>query len=342
MIKITKGKLKSLEAVSNKEGVITAAAMDQRGSLQKSIAKARGVAENQITQREMEEFKIEVTRALTPHASAILLDPEFGLPAAKQRAAGCGLLLAYERTGYDNTVPGRVPALLEGWTTKRIRENGGDCVKLLLYYTQYEDAKVNQIKKDFIQKVGEECAKEDIAFFLEPVGYDPKGGEAKDVEYAKLKPGIVIDYSQEFSKDVYGVDVLKVEVPVNLKYTEGSKSYGGEKAYTWNEALKFYRDAADASKKPFIYLSAGVSNTEFLENLDAACQAGTGFAGVLCGRATWKEGIPAFAKGGAKALAAWLQDEGLKNIAALNKMLKTTAQPWYAKYGGREKVAVCC
>lgn len=339
MVKISKGKLKSLEAVSNQEGVITAAAMDQRGSLQKSIAKARGVDEKAIPKKDMEDFKIEVVKALTPHASAFLLDPEFGLPAAKHLRPGCGLLLAYERTGYDNNLPGRVPALLEGWSVKKLKENGANCVKLLLYYTKYEDAKTNQIKKDFIKKVGAECKQEDIAFFLEPVGYDVKGGEAKDVEYAKLKPGIVIDYTEIFSQPEYGVDVLKVEVPVNLKYTEGSKSYKGEKAYDWKQAIKYYNEAANASRVPFIYLSAGVSNAEFLENLEAAAEANTGFAGVLCGRATWADGMGVFAKGGAPALASWLQGEGLANIGALNKLLKTTAKPWHAKYGGREKVA---
>lgn len=337
-MKISKGKLKSLESVSNQEGVITAAAMDQRGSLQKSIAKARGVDEKQIPRKDMEDFKIEVVKALTPHASAFLLDPEFGLPASKHLRPGCGLLLAYERTGYDDTMPGRVPALLEGWNVQKLKENGANCVKLLLYYTKFEDAKINQIKKDFIKKVGAECTQQDIAFFLEPVGYDVKGGDAKDVEYAKLKPGIVLDYTQEFSKPEYGVDVLKVEVPVNLKYTEGAKSYGGQKAYDWKEAIKHYRESAQASRVPFIYLSAGVSNAEFLENLEAAAEAQTGFAGVLCGRATWANGVPIFAKGGASALAEWLKGEGLTNIGALNKLLKTTAKPWHAKYGGLSQV----
>ena len=60
--------------------------MDQRGSLQKSLAAARGVDMKEITPEMMSEFKVAVTQVLTPHASAILLDPEFGLDAAKARA----------------------------------------------------------------------------------------------------------------------------------------------------------------------------------------------------------------------------------------------------------------
>src|SRR5580693_8101825 len=99
-------KLNHLKALSNKNGIIAAAAMDQRGSLQKSLASAKGVDPKSIPSEMMEEFKTIVSKVLTPHASAILLDPEFGLPAAKARASNAGLLLAYEETGYDNTQPG--------------------------------------------------------------------------------------------------------------------------------------------------------------------------------------------------------------------------------------------
>src|SRR3982751_4248892 len=92
-----------MKAVSNDRGVIAAAAMDQRGSLKKSLAKEKG---SDVSDHEMEEFKALVTEVLTKHASAILLDPEWGLPASKRRAPGSGLLLAYEKTGYDADTPG--------------------------------------------------------------------------------------------------------------------------------------------------------------------------------------------------------------------------------------------
>src|SRR3990167_5453215 len=112
-MKISKGKLKHLEALSDPKGIIRAAAMDQRGSLCKSIAKEKGVDPKAVTTQMMEEFKIAVSKVLTRHASAILLDPEFGLPAARARDKNAGLLLAYESSGYDNTQPGRLPDLLE-------------------------------------------------------------------------------------------------------------------------------------------------------------------------------------------------------------------------------------
>src|ERR1700676_2927130 len=287
---ITPGKLKHLKALSNKDGIIAAAAMDQRGSLLKSLATAKGVDQKAITWDMMSEFKTAVTRVLTPHASAILLDPEFGLDAAKARASNAGLLLAYEETGYDNTQPGRLPDLLPHVSAKRIKDWGANAVKILIYYTPFDDQQVNDIKHAFIERIGAECETHQIPFFLEFVGYDPKGGDEKGLEFAKQKPQVVMGAMEEFSKPQYGVDVLKVEVPINANFVEGSSVYKGQKAYSRSEALDLFRRAAELAKKPFIYLSAGVGNAQFVESLNMAAEAGTDYSGVLSGRTNWKEG----------------------------------------------------
>ena len=329
---LSSGKLKHLKALSNQNGIIAAAAMDQRGSLQKSLAAAKGVDTKSITPEMMQEFKTIVTRVLTPHASAILLDPEYGLPAAKARASNAGLLLAYEESGYDNTKPGRLPDLLPHVSVKRIVDWGADAVKILIYYTPFDDPQVNDIKHAFIERIGAECEFHQIPFFLEFVGYDPKGGNEKGLEFAKIKPKVVIGSMKEFTKQQYHVDVLKVEVPVNAEFVEGSSVYKGEKAYTRAEALEHYREGAAVATKPFIYLSAGVGNAQFVESLTMAAEAGTDFSGVLCGRATWKDGMPIYATKGPKALEDWLSVEGVKNIEAVNAALKG-ATPWSKKIG---------
>jgi tagatose 1,6-diphosphate aldolase len=329
---LSPGKLKHLKALSNKDGIIAAAAMDQRGSLQKSIATAKGVDPKTVTPEMMSEFKTAVVKVLTPHASAILLDPEFGLEAAKARASNAGLLLAYEETGYDNSQPGRLPDLLPHVSVKRIVDWGADAVKILIYYTPFEDPNINDIKHSFIERVGAECETYQIPFFLEFVGYDPKGGNEKGLEFAKIKPQVVIGSMKEFTKPQYYVDVLKVEVPVNAEFVEGSAVYKGEKAYTRAEALAYYRQGAEVATKPFIYLSAGVSNAQFVESLSMAKEAGTDFSGVLCGRATWKEGMGIYGTKGVKALEDWLSTEGVKNINAVNAALQG-ATPWAKKLG---------
>ncbi len=331
MMQLSQGKINRMNALSNDKGVIAAAAMDQRGSLRKSIAAGKDVPQDQISDDMMSEFKVAVSKALTPHASAILLDPEFGLPAAKARSRNAGLLLAYEESGYDNNKPGRMPDLLPHLSAKRITDFGADAVKILLYYSPFEQQDRNDIKHAFIERVGAECEGNDIPFFLEFVVYDPQGGDEKGLEFAKKKPEAVIKSMEEFGKPQYKVDVLKVEVPVNAQYVTGSSVYKGQAAYSRQQALEYFRQASDVAQKPFIYLSAGVANAQFVESLNMASEAGTNYSGVLCGRATWSDAVPIYAKQGVKALEDWLSDQGVKNINAVNDAIKS-AKPWYARY----------
>ncbi len=333
-MKLTPGKLSGLKAVSTERGIIAAAAMDQRGSLKKSLAKEKG---GDVSDRDMEEFKSLVTEVLTPHASAILLDPEWGLPASRRRSKNAGLLLAYEKTGYDKTGPGRLPDLLDEWSVRRLKEAGADCIKILLYYTPFDPKEVNDKKHAWVERIGDECRANDIPYFLEFVGYE-EGADEKGFEFSKKKPEVVTRSMAEFTKDRYGVDVMKVEVPVNMKFVEGARAYGGQKAYSKQEAMKLFREAAQAATKPFIYLSAGVSNAEFTESLELAAESGVKFNGVLCGRATWKEGIPIYAKQGAQAFRSWLQNEGVNNISNVNERLKA-ATPWFDLYGVQAELA---
>jgi len=328
-MELTPGKIKGLEALSDNRGVIAAAAMDQRGSLKKSLTAA---GDHEATQEDLEQFKIAVTEVLTQHASAILLDPEYGLPAAAKRAPSAGLLLAYEESGYDNSQPGRLPDLLPHESVYRLKEQGADAVKVLLYYTKDEQQDVNDRKFAFLQRVGAECRALDIPFFLEPLAYDAAGGDEKGLEFARRKPEIVTDYMREFSKPEYGVDILKVEVPINMKFVEGTKSFGGgEVAYSREQAMNLFRTAAAVAGKPFIYLSAGVSNDQFIETLQLAAEANVPFNGVLCGRATWADGIEIFAAQGCDAFRDWLNTQGVKNIEAVNSCLHA-AKPWYSFY----------
>ena len=126
---------------------------------------------------------------------------------------------------------------------------------------------------------------------------------------------------EEFSKPQYGVDILKVEIPVNMVFVKGAGVNKGESAYTRDEAKVLFQKAAAVAKKPFIYLSAGVSNETFNESLELAAEAGTNFSGVLCGRATWKDGMPIYAKQGPKALEDWLNTQGVANIENVNGRL---------------------
>ncbi|MGF9769661.1 tagatose-bisphosphate aldolase [Bacillus albus] len=329
MLELTNNKLAALRRLSDENGIIGALAIDQRGSLKKMIAAG---SENNVGDEGIIRFKELVSKELTPYATSILLDPEYGLPASKVRHSDAGLLVAYEKTGYDATAEGRLPDLLPEWSVRRLKEAGADAVKFLLYYDVDEDEKINDYKHVYMERVGSECAEEDIPFFLEIVSYDAKNDDVKSMEYAKVKPHKVIEAMREFSKLQYKVDVLKVEVPVDMKFVEGYAE--GETAYSKKQAAAYFKEQSEATNLPFIFLSAGVSAELFQETLKFAKKSGSTFNGVLCGRATWKNGVAQFAENSEQAGRAWLQEIGKKNIQELNSVLKETASPWFEKISG--------
>ncbi len=328
---IAKGKWAGLQAVSDHRGVIAALAIDQRSALRKLLAKAQQVATDAIPTEMIVEFKEAVSRILTPHASAILLDPEYGLTAARLRAKNAGLLLAYEQTGYDQAAAGRLPRLLPGYSVRRLVAAGADCIKVLLYYAPSSPMEINDQKHAWVERVGAECLAADVPFFLELVCYHDQM-EASGIEFARAKPEIIARSLEEFSQSQYAVDVFKVGMPVNIAFVEGIAAPGTPTAYTREEALTHFLCADAAAGRPFIYLSEGVSTELFREALQLAAESGARFSGVLCGRATWNDGVSIYVKSGPRALEEWLHDQGTKNIQQVNEQL-LRAKPWFAFYG---------
>lgn len=320
---LTEQKRKYMEKLSDENGIISALAFDQRGALKRLMAQYQ---EAEPTVAQMEELKVLVAEELTPYASSMLLDPEYGLPATKALDKNAGLLLAYEKTGYDTSSTKRLPDCLDVWSAKRIKEQGADAVKFLLYYDVDSSEELNQQKQAYIERVGSECVAEDIPFFLEILAYDETIADASSAEYAKVKPRKVIEAMKVFSDSRFNIDVLKVEVPVNVKYVEGFGD--GEVVHTKEEAAAFFKEQDEATKLPYIYLSAGVSAKLFQETLVFAHESGANFNGILCGRATWAGSVKDYIEQGEEAARQWLRTTGFKNIDELNKVLQKTATSW--------------
>ena len=210
--------MKPLHAISTPRGIISALAIDQRKSLRRMIAHAAGQPESAISDAQLSEFKRSVFETLSPLASAILIDPEYGLDALATRAPNTGLLLTYEADGFDNPRPNRMLALLPDFSAARLRELGAHGVKILLSWAPDDLPAANDQKRSLIELIGDECANAGIPFLLEPVVYDPAGADPRGAEFARRKPALVRDTIEEFSKPVYQVDVLKVEFPVIMAH----------------------------------------------------------------------------------------------------------------------------
>jgi len=334
-LSLSLGKQNGLRALADERGVIAALAIDQRSALRKLFAKASGRDANEVPAEWLVQFKEKVSHFLTPYASAILLDPEYGLPAASRRSKNAGLLLAYEQSGYDKSVPGRLPRLLNNFTAGGLKTSGADAVKVLLYYSPFSNAVVNAHKQAWVTRVGRECREADLPFFLEIVNYHDQMDE-KSAEFARMKPGVVTRSIEEFCKASYAVDVLKVGVPVNMNFVESADLPNSQAVYSRSEARSHFKRASQAASLPFIYLSEGVANQTFTEALTLAAEAGSDFSGVLCGRAIWQDGVPVFVRWGAAALDDWLQEHGARNIQNVNVHL-TAARPWFERIGAASR-----
>ena len=208
-------------------------------------------------------------------------------------------------------------------------------MKILLYYTPYDDQKINDHKHAWTERIGDECRANDIPFFLELVGYK-EGMDEKGAEYAKLKPEVVAKSMEEFSKDRYGVDVLKVEIPVNLQFVEGAQSFKGTKAYT-QEGSAGSLSRGRRRNQQAVHLSVGGRQ-------QSRVHRGPGVRRRI-GREVQRRALRTrdlerwhsdlCREGRQRPSAAWLEDEGVKNIDNVNNALKA-ATPWYSIYGVQE------
>ncbi|GAA5111832.1 tagatose-bisphosphate aldolase [Orbus sasakiae] len=335
--RISRRKFNSMQQLSNQDGVIAALAIDQRGSMVKMMESAVGKERYHIDM--VYEFKELVSQELTKYVSAILLDEEYGFKGMKSKSQNAGLILSYEKTGYDVNTPGRLPEILPEESIQRLIKKGADAAKVLVYYNPDDPKDILDKKHAFLERLGDEARAADLPVFVEPIVYDNHILDDKSPDFAKIKPSKVIRTIEEFTQDRYHIDVLKVEVPVLFKFVEGFNE-SNPVVYSQKDAANYFKVASDAATRPFIYLSAGVPTKLFHQELIFAGQSGAKYCGILGGRATWFDGVAAYASGGKDGLIKWLDTVGRDNVEHLNQILKQYANPWYQIYGGKDNIEV--
>src|SRR2546426_6142271 len=156
MVRISVGKLRGLEQISNDAGRFTMVAMDQRGSLQKMLHPENPKA---ATYAEMEAVKLAVTEALAPLASGYLLDPEFGVGPAINRFAlpgRTGPLVSMETPGYEKKGNWRLTTLLDGWSVEKVKRLGASAAKLLIFFNPDAPREVVDHQVKIVRDVAEE------------------------------------------------------------------------------------------------------------------------------------------------------------------------------------------
>ena len=292
------GKLRNLATLCDEGGISKRIATEQAWSLEQALSKTLG---REVTFEEVARFKQALARSLAGYSTALLTDPIYGYARLVREIPGqIGLLLAYEKTGYarvGESSKGRKTELIEGWNVAKAQRAGATAIKLLVYYHPDAEPEVVEYQQEVARRVGAECAEHELPYLLELVAYPLEEPGADSVEFALRKPELVRRSAEEFSKPEYGVDVLKLEFPGDLKYTREYRHavFDGKEraeAYTVADLARACEELDSASALPWVILSAGVDIREFIVQVELASEAGA--SGFLCGRAIWKGAVPLF------------------------------------------------
>ncbi len=300
----TIGKYRHLSRCAIPGGQFVILAIDHRANLRAALDKH---APQPISDAEFAAFKQQVIGALAGDASGVLTDPDFGITAGIMSGAiapGQGLLAPVEVTNYDVHPSQREVEFIPNWSVSHIQRVGGDGVKLLLYY--HPDAGNAEKQRGIVRRLVDECAADDIPFFLEPIPYslDP----AQPLRNADLLR-ITVEMARLFSE--MGVDVLKLQFPVDAAQSRDESE--------WRAACQ---QVSAACSVPWVLLSAGVDFDTFALQTRIACESGA--SGVIVGRAVWNEAVTL--QGVERA--AFLATTGRERVRHLRAICEDSARDW--------------
>lgn len=320
MPKLSIGKLRGLQQLSDDRGIFTVCAIDHRGSLRHALNPQNPGA---VSYQDMVDFKLDLCQVLSSSASAMLLDPEYG--ASQAIAAGVlqghtGLLVSLEATGYSGDTTARETEILTDWSVSKIKMMGASAVKLLVYF-RYDLKREAQKQCDLIARIAEQCAYEDIPLLVEAVSY-PIGRETSNpLEYSKKKPELVIEAARRLTALPF--DILKSEFPSDINYEKDEKQ------------MKIYcQELSRSSQLPWVLLSAGAGFDVFKKEVQVACQSGA--SGFMAGRALWQEACSIKSR---EARRKFLSSTTLHRLSEIAEIADRYATPWYSKMGdGGEKL----
>jgi tagatose 1,6-diphosphate aldolase len=293
------GKMRGLQRMANESGHFTMVALDQRPPIAQMLAACLGIAPSQVRFEDMLAAKRLLVQVLGPHASAMLLDPNYALPAALAcLPARTGLLVTLEDHRFRDTPQGRLSHSIAYWSVEKIKRAGGDGVKVLAWYRPDAAPEVRAHQQAYVREVGEECRRHDIAYVLELLTYPFPG------QMPSASPQHVID---------------------SLRETDGTPAHREAQA-GFDEMGRICREAG----APWVLLSAGVTPAQFLRVMRYAYAAGA--HGFLAGRAIWASALKRYPD--LPACEEVLRIEGLQTLHSLVDLTQDAACAWTPDYSG--------
>lgn len=331
------GKLWGLRRMATADGHFTMVALDQRPPIANLIAARRGIRAVDVAFKDMVDVKRVIAAAVGGHASAVLVDPNYAVPAALAALpAQTGLVVTLEDHRFEDTPGGRLSHSIGDWSVEKIKRCGADGVKVLAWYRPDAEAAVLEQQKRYVEAIGAACRRHDIAYVLELLVYPfPKSAvqTIDDVESPEKMPALVLGSVREFAQPRYGVDLFKLESPLpgaGLPARDGSAAQRqAEQCFAEMGAI-----CAQAGI-PWVMLSAGVTPKQFVRVMEYAYAAGAN--GFLAGRAIWLEAMQHFPD--LQRCAEQLGRDAPTILDELGALTRRAGRPWRADYGALARVA---
>jgi tagatose 1,6-diphosphate aldolase len=324
------GKMWGLRRMATPAGHFCMMAIDQRHQIAALIANKLGIGADAVRFADMVAVKRILAEALGGHVSAVLLDPNFSFPGALQRLpARTGFVVTLEDNRFEDTPGGRRSHSIRDWNVEKIKRAGGDGVKLLTWFRPDAGADVLAHQKSYVESIGAECRRHDIALVLELLVY-PFAKSARrtfdDFDSPDKRPELVLGSVREFVHPRYGVDLLKLESPLpgaTLPLRDGGA--GHLRVQQWFDAMGVICRSAGL---PWVMLSAGVTSAQFLRVMEYAYAAGAN--GFLAGRAIWWDALQQFPD--LEQFAAQLREQGRATVRELDALTLRAGNRWQPDY----------
>jgi sulfofructosephosphate aldolase len=251
----------TLASIARPSGAFAMLAVDQREAMRGMFAEHQDDA---VTDEQLREFKVEATRILSPHASAVLVDKQFAFDAVVEEGAvdpSCGLIAAADRFIAGNGEYVTEVVIDEAVDPAAVRRQGAVAMKLLVIHRPDEDP---QVRIDMVRRFVERCHEAGLVSIIEPVAKAPRDGRDWDWDEC------VVEAARELGS--LGAHLYKAEVPL--------KGQGDE-----DEIRRRCAQITSAVSSPWVVLSSGVPADLFPRAVQLACESGA--SGFLAGRAVW-------------------------------------------------------
>lgn len=322
MMQLSAGKLWGMRRMADDRGLFKMTAVDQRPPIKNPIAKHHGVDEAPYD--EVAGFKTLLIETLQSESSAMLLDPHYAIPRGIQSLSPAkGLIVTLEDSLFEETSGGRMSAEIDNWSVEKIKRLGGDAVKVLAWYRPDAGDAVLQKQKDFTRRIGDACARYDIPYLFELLVYPLAGDADQTRDYVEMKgkkSDQVLASVEEFARPEYGIDVFKLESPINADDVPG---VGGE---GWEDVQKTFDEMGRLAGRPWVMLSAGAGKAAFRNIMTHAYNAGA--SGYLAGRAIWLDAFSRYPDW--DQMRALLKGDAVTYMRDLNQLTDSSATPWHS------------